>query len=317
MRRWSGWTVALLPAAAYSGRALREQDTSRRVVLDDWIFDLDTGELVAVDGGCPGRRLPPQPTKLLSLLIAKKGTLLGRDEIKAAIWPDVEVDFDQSLSFCVRQVRTALEDTADAPRYVETLPRRGYRLLVSATPHLPTPESAETPAEGAVRKPRSGQRSVRAAVVIGVAVVTGALLWLGHGTGSARAAPIRLAIMPFAPPAGASVVGDPTRIAFALLTNLGTIDVERLAVLGPTTTEGYARDLRSVRDLVEERSIDYVMNGRFLAGDAGVELLAELIRGRDGAHVWVERYVGDADWSRVAVEIERALRAQLGLPPRE
>jgi DNA-binding winged helix-turn-helix (wHTH) protein/Tol biopolymer transport system component len=73
-------------------------------------------------------RLQPQPLKVLLLLAGRPGDVVTREEIQSEIWPaGTFVDFEQSLNFCVRQIRAALRDDANAPRYVETLPRRGYR----------------------------------------------------------------------------------------------------------------------------------------------------------------------------------------------
>jgi DNA-binding winged helix-turn-helix (wHTH) protein/Tol biopolymer transport system component len=73
-------------------------------------------------------RLQPQPLKVLLLLAGRPGDVVTREEIQAEIWPaGTFVDFEQSLNFCIRQIRAALRDDANAPRYVETLPRRGYR----------------------------------------------------------------------------------------------------------------------------------------------------------------------------------------------
>ena len=76
-------------------------------------------------------RLQPQPARVLGLLVSRAGELVTREEIQREVWPEgTFVDFEQSLNFCIRQIRTALGDQAATPRYVETLPRRGYRLLV-------------------------------------------------------------------------------------------------------------------------------------------------------------------------------------------
>jgi DNA-binding winged helix-turn-helix (wHTH) protein len=73
-------------------------------------------------------RLQPQPLKVLLLLAGRPGEVVTREEIQGEIWPaGTFVDFEQSLNFCIRQIRAALRDDANAPRYVETLPRRGYR----------------------------------------------------------------------------------------------------------------------------------------------------------------------------------------------
>jgi DNA-binding winged helix-turn-helix (wHTH) protein/tetratricopeptide (TPR) repeat protein len=99
----------------------------RFVTFGPFQFDLDSHELhrsgIAV-------RLQPQPAKLLALLVERAGALVTRDEIRRRIWrDDTFVDFDQSVNFCVRRIRTALHDNADTPCYVETLPRRGYRFI--------------------------------------------------------------------------------------------------------------------------------------------------------------------------------------------
>lgn len=92
-------------------------------------FDLDagSGELRRA-----GRliRLPPQPARLLCLLASRTGALVTREEIQAHLWPkDTFVDFDLGINHCLKRIRAALGDNAQAPRFIETLPRRGYRFL--------------------------------------------------------------------------------------------------------------------------------------------------------------------------------------------
>src|SRR5579862_3121095 len=88
----------------------------------------DSGELRL--NGDPVK-LPPQPLKVLELLARRSGEVLTRNEIREHVWcGDTFVDFEQGLNFCIRQIREALGDRADAPRFVETLPRRGYRFLM-------------------------------------------------------------------------------------------------------------------------------------------------------------------------------------------
>jgi DNA-binding winged helix-turn-helix (wHTH) protein/WD40 repeat protein len=78
-------------------------------------------------------RLQPQPFKVLVLLACRPGEVVTREEIQAEVWPaGTFVDFEQSLNFCVRQIRASLGDNANAPRYLETLPRRGYRWVGGA-----------------------------------------------------------------------------------------------------------------------------------------------------------------------------------------
>jgi TolB-like protein/Flp pilus assembly protein TadD len=78
--------------------------------------------------------LQPQPFKLLSLLVSRAGQLVTREEIQDQLWEkDTFVDFEQGLNVCIRQIRIALNDTPVAPRFIETVPRRGYRFIAQTT----------------------------------------------------------------------------------------------------------------------------------------------------------------------------------------
>src|SRR5215468_3632934 len=93
------------------------------------VFELDTaaGELRRQGDRV---RLPPQPFRVLELLVRHGGEVLTRADIRERVWGASFVDFEQGLNFCIRQIREALGDTADAPHFIETLPRRGYRFLL-------------------------------------------------------------------------------------------------------------------------------------------------------------------------------------------
>ncbi|HEX9185441.1 MAG TPA: winged helix-turn-helix domain-containing protein, partial [Vicinamibacteria bacterium] len=85
-------------------------------------------------------RLQPQPFKVLVLLASRPGDVVTREEIQSEVWPaGTFVDFEQSLNFCIRQIRSALGDNAIAPRYLETLPRRGYRWVGGAVERVTAP----------------------------------------------------------------------------------------------------------------------------------------------------------------------------------
>ena len=72
----------------------------------------------------------PQPLKLLALLLARPGDLISRDDFQQALWSgDTFVDFEQGLNHAIRELRAALGDNADSPRFIQTLPRRGYRFI--------------------------------------------------------------------------------------------------------------------------------------------------------------------------------------------
>jgi len=155
------------------------------------VFELDdeSGELRKA-----GRRVPiaGQPVKVLVLLARRSGRVVTREELRHALWGEyTTVAFDQGLNFCIRRIRLALGDDARSPRYLETLPRRGYRLLtearlVGAGPETETagPSPPHGPADGPLatcdvafdRDARTGGRPVpgfRLAAAMALVVLTG------------------------------------------------------------------------------------------------------------------------------------------------
>ncbi|HEV2173457.1 MAG TPA: winged helix-turn-helix domain-containing protein [Nitrospira sp.] len=93
-------------------------------------FELDTGAGELRKNG-DRIKLPPQPFRVLELLVRRSGEVLTRAEIRESVWrDDTFVDFEQGMNFCIRQIREAVGDTVGTPRFIETLPRRGYRFLV-------------------------------------------------------------------------------------------------------------------------------------------------------------------------------------------
>jgi Tol biopolymer transport system component/DNA-binding winged helix-turn-helix (wHTH) protein len=127
----------------------------------DFAVDTETGGLTR--DGRPVK-LHPQPAELLVLLVQRQGSLVPREEIREKLWGgDTHVDFDLGINSCVRQIRTALRDDPEHPRFVQTVPRKGYRFV--------------GPIESAEPVPKAGSGSRRIAVAV-LAVVTGAGLWL-------------------------------------------------------------------------------------------------------------------------------------------
>ena len=100
-------------------------------------FDLDLKTCELLRDGRPVK-LQQQPCRVLAVLASRAGELVTREEIRKAIWgADTWVNFDQGLNFCIKEVRAALGDRADTPRYIETLPRRGYRFIAETSPVPP------------------------------------------------------------------------------------------------------------------------------------------------------------------------------------
>src|SRR6267154_701973 len=121
--------------------------SSGRVRFGAFELDLTTGELRSTETSDPNHQvlLREQVFQVLRMLLEREGKIVTRDEIKAKLWPnDTVVDFDHSINVTIKSLRRALGDSADNPRYIETLARRGYRLMV-ATEYL---ESAPGIARG-------------------------------------------------------------------------------------------------------------------------------------------------------------------------
>lgn len=94
-------------------------------------------------------KLQPQPFKLLVLLVKRAGVLVSREDIRSELWPEgTFVDFDQSVNFCVSQIRDVLRDVADRPLYIETVPKRGYRFIAPVEAGAAAPPARVLPADG-------------------------------------------------------------------------------------------------------------------------------------------------------------------------
>jgi DNA-binding winged helix-turn-helix (wHTH) protein len=100
---------------------------ARRVRFGTYEIDAEAGQLL-LDGRAI--RLPPQPFKLLWLLVSRPGQLVTRDQIREALWSgDTFIDFEQAMNFTIKQIRDALNDDAERPLYIQTVPKRGYRFV--------------------------------------------------------------------------------------------------------------------------------------------------------------------------------------------
>ena len=122
-------------------------NTSRVISFDGWVLHTDTGELIR-----DGHKIRLQQLPLLALeeLLARPGELVTREQLIARLWPKGVVDFDTGLNTAVRKLRVALGDVAEVPRYIETIPRKGYRFLGTIDP----PADVATPASAMVSPPQ-------------------------------------------------------------------------------------------------------------------------------------------------------------------
>ncbi len=176
-----------------------------RVRFGPFELDLGTGELRRNGEAV---HLQQQPARVLALLVRQPGRLVTREELRRHLWgDDVFVDFQRGLNFCVMQIRDALGDDAETPRFVETLPRRGYRFIAPAEAVEPAgpPENEGPAAPARPRQPAWRRHALRAALLAALAVALGTAGWTpagrdGAGETAAGPAPVtRIAVLPFEP----------------------------------------------------------------------------------------------------------------------
>jgi TolB-like protein/DNA-binding winged helix-turn-helix (wHTH) protein/tetratricopeptide (TPR) repeat protein len=235
-------------------------------------------------------RLPPQPAKVLAALAGRAGEVVTREELRQSVWgSETFVDFDQGLAFCVKRIRDTLGDSADRPRYVETVPKLGYRFIAPVSIDRP----GERPREEAAVKPRSAGRprwQTAAAVALALAV-TGA----GYAgwTRSARSAPMpkTLAVLPFE-----NLSGDPSQEFFSagftedLITELARVNPAALSVIARTSVKQYVKTTRTARDIGRTLGAEYLVEGSVRRSGDRVRVTAQLIAAADQTHVWAETY---------------------------
>lgn len=269
---------------------------ARRLLFDAYAFDPDTGEITGPGGT---RRLQPQPAAVLALLATRSGTLVTRDELQRAVWPGTKVEFDQGINYCIRQIRTALDESADAPRFIETLPRRGYRFLVPVVEEgLPAPQPRRS----------TVPRALAGATVLALAAVWTLLGPFGPRTG--EAAKVRVVVLPFSDPDSAAplFVDFNRALGDAVVLELTAADQGRLGVVGPLTTDPLLRRGASAAAIGDDLSADYIVSGGARSRDSTVFIQA--IRRLDGEHVVAKRF----PWGGRTPEAVAAQMVEFALP---
>jgi len=270
---------------------------SQLVRFDRFELDLRAGELRK--GGLR-IRLQEQPLLVLQALLEKPGELVTCEELQDKIWPaDTFVDFDHGLHAAVNRLRTALSDSAERPRYVETVSRRGYRFigkvensdeLIRVPPrliHPPTPKpnlrlwNSWTGMFGGFL----GAVAIAALLVAGN--VYGLRDWL---FGSAKPHSFRsLAVLPLE-----NLSGDPKQDYFAdgmteeLITQVSKF--ANLKVISRTSVMQYKGSKKSLPRIAAELHVDAVVEGAVQLVDNRVRVTAQLVDGATDEHIWADIY---------------------------
>lgn len=259
----------------------------RRLQFGEFRFDPETLEL---SGRARKVRLQPQPARLLKLLIAHRGAVVSREAVRRHLWPDeVHVEYDQSMNSCVKRIRIALGDSADAPEYIETLPRLGYRFLKPVSEVNDDNEPILT--RRGARHWRPGARAVLAALGVAFGILAAILLRGALDTGQPAASEQSrqvLAILPFAADETWSGA-EPFRqgLAQELITSLGRQASDRLAVVGHEF-----RPFPGAGGEPQGLGADFVLDGRVQWQQDRLRVWARLVRAADGTVLWTEAYDG-------------------------
>jgi DNA-binding winged helix-turn-helix (wHTH) protein/tetratricopeptide (TPR) repeat protein len=241
------------------------------------VFEFDSGTMeLRKDGRLV--RVRPQSLRLLALLLARPGELVSRDDIQQALWGrETFVDFEQGVNHCIKELRAALGDVAESPRYIQTLPRRGYKFIApveNATAGTPAP---------AAQPPRRLSASAWVAGALFAIVVAAAAV--ASYTSRAGRDPVpaasRLTVMPF------TAARDP-----ALGTGLANAIAARLGGQGFIPVQPMGRGA-SVVAPSEGRPI--VLEGEIDDSAATLVLVVRLKQVASGTVVWTDRFLVRAD----------------------
>jgi TolB-like protein/DNA-binding winged helix-turn-helix (wHTH) protein/Flp pilus assembly protein TadD len=301
------------------------------------VFELDvhSGELQR-----QGRkiRLEGQPVQVLICLLETPGELVTREELHRKLWPaDTFVNFEHGLNAAVKRLRQALNDSADNPRFVETLPRRGYRFIApvqavaaigDVSPADAAAAATEAPAARDVAEARDRDqvdlstktvavakgRGLRAwiSAVIALLVVCGILAVWKLRPGTRPPPAIRsLAVLPME-----NLSGDASQDYFSdgmtdeLITELGQIN--GLRVISRTSVMTYKGARRLLPQIARDLKVDAVVEGTVLRSGNKVRITAQLILADADTHLWARSYEGDLrDTLALQGQVARSIASEI------
>jgi TolB-like protein/DNA-binding winged helix-turn-helix (wHTH) protein/Flp pilus assembly protein TadD len=298
-------------------------------------MDLRTGELRKHGMQV---RLQKQPFQVLAMLLEHAGEVVTREELQKNLWPaDTFVDFDHGLNKAINKIRDALGDSAENPRFLETVSRRGYRFLAevkdvdAGSLPVPTPgievssapqysDAAKAAPQPVTRQqvvPSLTSRRLGAILAALLVILAASALYFRYRPSSSS---IRsLAVLPLE-----SLSGDASQDYFAdgmtdeLITDLGQISA--LRVISRTSVMSYKRVRKPLPQIARELNVDGVVEGTVLRSGNQVRITAQLIKASDDKHLWAHSYEGDfrdalALQSQVARSIAEQIR--INVSPRE
>jgi TolB-like protein/DNA-binding winged helix-turn-helix (wHTH) protein/Tfp pilus assembly protein PilF len=269
-------------------------------------------------------KLQEQPFQVLAMLLERPGELVSREELRSRLWPRTIVDFDHGLNKAINKIREALGDSAENPRFVETVARRGYRFLadVEAIDSSSPPPASVSHVAGDVG--RSGAAHLGAAWTLlpnspawklfpfGLALaLAAALLWAVYPR-NYSSSPIRsLAVLPLE-----DLSGDASQDYFAegmtdeLITNLGQISA--LRVISRASVMTYKGIRKPLAEIARELNVQAVVEGSVLRSGERVRITAQLIEVPIDRHMWAQSYEGDLrDMLTLQSTVARAIAEQI------
>jgi len=296
---------------------------SRVLRFDNFELDLRAGELRK--GGVK-LRLQGQPIQVLAALLNSAGALVTREELRAQVWPaETFVDFDHGLHNAIARLRETLGDSAGTPRYIETLPRRGYRFIGTVErigPAEPLPAAANAPSpspslEAPVVPVRSRSRTVVITALLMTLALAAILVLIPALSHRAAATPLvrSIAVLPLA-----NFSGDPAQEYFVdgmtdeLITDLAKIGA--LRVISRTSVMRYKGTKKGLPEIARELNVDGIVEGSVMRSGQRVRITAQLLYGPTDKHLWADTYDRDLGdvltlQSDVARAIAQQVRAQL------
>ena len=270
-------------------------------------FESETGEL-RKNGRAVA--LEPQPAKALAVLLAKAGEVVSREELRDAVWgPETHVDFDRGIAYCLSQIRTALGDSGDNPRFVQTIPKRGFKFIAPVAP-----DAAVAPGTPVASAPaRTFNNWVTITLAIAMLVATIGMMYEAFSSPPIQERVV-VAVSVFDNETGqAEYDRTIAGLSDLVVERLTKVDPDRIAVIGNAAVLRQPRNIRNLRAVAQSVRADYVLLGQLQRGESGLRFITHFIRLRDEAHLKANRLpvagetLGGLE-AAVVEEFERAVR---------